>query len=123
MANALQRQHSEVPAQIRINLLIDTGADTTTLDEMHMRSLGIPARGAAKVRGITRDAHPTECNAYDISMELMNFAGDPPFIIPAVEVLALPFHNDGIDGVIGRDFLANMVFLLEGPHRQFTLNY
>jgi len=123
MAGLLRRQGKSIPERIRLELLVDTGADTTTLNEMHMRSLGIPVRGATKVRGVTTDTYATECNTFDVSLELINAVGESPLHLPAVEVIGRPFHNEMIDGLIGRDVLANMVFMLDGPHRQFVINY
>ena len=123
MESLLRRQGKPVPARIRLELLIDTGADTTTINEMHMRSLTIPVRGATEVRGVTTDVDATECNTYDISLELMNVVGDPPLTLPAVEVIGRPFHNEMIDGLIGRDVLARMVFTLDGPSQKFIINY
>lgn len=119
----LRRQGESIPQRIRLELLIDTGADTTTLNEMHMRSLAIPVRGATEVRGVTTDAYATECNTYDIGFELINAVGDPPLKLAAVEVIGRPFHNEMIDGLIGRDVLANVMFTLDGPNRQFIINY
>lgn len=123
MAGLLRRQGKPIPQSIRVELLIDTGADTTTLNEMHMRSLSIPVRGATEVRGVTTDVYATECNTYDIGFELINAVGDQSLILPAVEIIGRPFHNEMIDGLIGRDVLANVIFTLEGPKRQFSINY
>lgn len=119
----MRRQGKFIPERIRVELLIDTGADTTTLNEMHMRSLGIPVRGATEVRGVTTDAYAMECNTYDIGFELINAVGEQNLKLPAVEVIGRPFHNEMIDGLIGRDVLANVIFTLEGPNRQFVINY
>jgi hypothetical protein len=123
METLLHRQRLPVPERLRLELLVDTGADTTTLNEMHMRSLGIPVRGATEVRGVTTDAEATECNTYDVSFALINAVGDPNLILPALEVIGRPFHNEMIDGLIGRDVLGSVVFTLEGPNRQFVINY
>ena len=123
LQSLLRRQEHSVPQRIRLELLIDTGADTTTLNEMHMRSLGIPVRGATDVRGITTDVDATECNTYDVEFELINVVGDKGLLLPAIEVIGRPFHNEMIDGLIGRDVLGSVVFTLEGPNRQFIVNY
>lgn len=119
----LRRQGKAIPEPIRVELLIDTGADTTALSEMHTRSLGIPVRGATQVRGVTTEVHATDCNTYDIGFELINAVGDLPLKIPAVEIIGRPFHNEMIDGLIGRDVLAQVIFILDGPTRQFVINY
>ncbi|WP_339088908.1 aspartyl protease family protein [Variovorax paradoxus] len=123
MAALLRRQGKEVPERIELELLLDTGADTTTIKEMHMRSLGVPVRGATEVRGATTDAGATECNTYDLSLEFINSAGDRPLTLTSVEVIGRPFHNEMIDGVVGRDVMSNMVLTIEGHLRQFSVVY
>jgi hypothetical protein len=123
MESLLRRQGLVVPQRLRLELLVDTGADTMTLNEMHMRSLGVPVRGATQVRGVTTDAFATECNTYDVGFELINVVGDSPLKLPAVEVIGRPFHNEMIDGLIGRDVLSNVIFTLEGPNKQFVIQY
>jgi len=111
-----------VPPPIRIQLLIDTGADTTTIAEMHMRSFGIPPSGAAPVRTITTDVTGYACNTYGVSLrfDAPGF-GDRPHVIPALEVLGQAFHNEGIDGLIGRDVLSTLALTIDGPQRQFAI--
>ena len=123
MAALLRRQGKEVPQTIERELLLDTGADTTTIKEMHMRSLFVPVRGATEVRGATTDAGSTQCNTYDLSLEFINSAGDRPLFLSSVEVIGRPFHNEVIDGVIGRDVMANMILTIEGPRKQFSVLY
>ena len=85
--------------------------------------MALPVRGAIEVRGVTSEAHATECNTYDVELTLLNLAGDQPLVLPVVEVIGRPFHNEVIDGVLGRDFLSNVNFLLEGPLWQFSVTY
>lgn len=114
----------EVPPAIPVQLLIDTGADTTTIAEIHMRSLGVPPTGAAPVRTITTDVTGAACNTYGASLMLkaVGFA-ERSHYIPALEVFAQPFHNEGIDGLLGRDVLGTLVLTLDGPRRRFSAEW
>lgn len=124
MEKWLKSHGRAVPPSIRLQLLIDTGADTTTVAEMHMRSLGLSPRGIAPVRTITTDASGAECNTYDASLSLdAPTFGDRPHILTAMEVLAQPFHNEGIDGVLGRDVLKTVLLTVDGPRRWFTVEW
>lgn len=123
MAMLLRRAGKEVPQPIELELLLDTGADTTTIREETMRSLNAPVRGAADVRGATTDAGSTTCNTYDLSLVFVNAAGDPPLSLGSVEVIGRPFYNEVIDGVIGRDVMSNMVLTIEGHLKQFSVVY
>lgn len=114
----------DVPPDIPIQLLVDTGADTTTIAEMHMRSLGIESTGASPVRTITSGVTGDACNAYGASLTIHSVGfGEAPLKFPAMEVLAQDFHNEGIDGLLGRDVLSTMVFVMDGPNKRFTMTW
>jgi predicted aspartyl protease len=113
-----------VPPPITVQLLVDTGADTTTIAEMHMRSLGLSPSGAAPVRTITTDVNGAACNTYAASLLIeSHLFGDRPHEIPAFEVIAREFHNEGIDGLLGRDVLNTLLTTIDGPRRSFILQW
>lgn len=114
----------EIPPAITVQLLIDTGADTTTIAEIHMRSLGIQASGVAPVRTITTDVTGADCYTYGASLRIeAPLFGDKSHEIRALEVLAREFHNEGIDGLLGRDVLSTLMLTIDGPRRQFVLQW
>lgn len=107
---------------LRLSFIIDTGADTTMVNEQHMRTLGIGPRGTRDILTATSDEKPTACNTYDVEFKLVTF-GDGPLVLPAMEVIGRPLFNHSIDGMIGRDILNRMVFTIDGPRMQFRLDY
>lgn len=119
------RSHGHpVPPPIPIQLLIDTGADTTTVAAIHMRSLGIDATGAAPVRTITTDVSGESCDTYGVSLQIRGATfGDRPHVLGAVDVIGRPFHNEGFDGLLGRDVLSTLVVTLDGPGSKFIVRW
>jgi len=107
---------------LRLSFIIDTGADTTMLSEQHMRTLGISPRGTKEILTATSDEKATRCHTYDISFKLATF-GDGPMIFSALEVIGRPLFNHSIDGMIGRDVLDRVVLSVDGPRRQFRIDY
>lgn len=101
---------------------MDSGCDTTTISDMHMRSLGIPVHGATEIRTATTDAYATTCDTYGIELRIAP-TEDRPYVLPAIEVVARPFHNETIDGLLARDVLDTLVFILDGPNRKFMIQY
>lgn len=85
-----------------------------------MRSLAIPPRGSRDIVGSTTHIDPTACNAYDVCFEIRT-SGDPPLKVPALEVLARPFFNVSIYGLIGRDVLDRLTLTM--GRGQFRLDY
>lgn len=122
LERAMRRAGREPPPRLRLNLLVDTGCDSTMLAEGHMRSLGIPARGERDILTATTDTAPTTCNTYGVSFTLHTF-GDPPFELPALEVVTRPLNNLSIDGLIGWDVLQHWVVRLDGPQRRLRIDY
>ncbi len=112
----------EVPPVLRLSLILDTGAETTMLDEQHLRTLAIPVRGQRDILTATSDEKPTACNTYDVSLQITTI-GDPPFTMPALEVIGRPLFNHSIDGMIGRDILSRIKLMLDGPRRTFRIDY
>ena len=119
-ARALSAKHLPVPSSIRVPFLIDTGADTTMVNEDLMRSLGIPATGARDIVGSTTHTDPTTCDCYAVAFELRSSA-EAPMVVPALEVLARPFFNVSIYGLIGRDVLDRLHLTMGG--RRFRLDW
>ena len=120
----LRSKGQDISLDIPIQLLIDTGADTTTVAEMHMRSLKLESTGASPVRTITSGATGAACNAYGVSLNIKSaHFGDAPLRFPTMQVLADEFHNEGFDGLLGRDVLSTLVFVMDGPRRSFSIEW
>jgi hypothetical protein len=120
----MMSQGMNIPPPITVQMLIDTGADTTTVAEIHMRSLNIPVSGAAPVRTITTDVTGAACNTYGASLRICAPGfGDSPHHIRALEVLGREFHNEGFDGLLGRDVLSTLMLTIDGPRRRFHLEW
>jgi len=118
----LKRAGQPVPVPLRLQLLVDSGCDTTTISDMHMRSLGIPVRGATEIRTATTDAYATTCDTYDIELRIAPI-DERPYVLQALEVIARPFHNETIDGLLARDVLDTLMFTLDGPNQRFMIQY
>lgn len=120
----LQSQGKPVPPAIPVQLLIDTGADTTTIAEIHMRSLGIDPISKAPVRTITTNTTGETCDVYGASLKLAAVGfGEKSHYIPTLEVLAREFHNEGFDGLLGGDVLRTLLFTIDGPRQRFSAEW
>jgi Aspartyl protease len=108
--------------EMRLAFIIDTGADSTMVNEQHMRTLGIDARGTTQILTSTSDEKPTDCNTYDVSFTLRTVGGVVVLALLAVEVIGRPLFNHSIDGMIGRDVLDKIKLTIDGPHRQFRID-
>lgn len=118
----LWRQNKPVPPAVSGTFLIDTGSDTTMVSEQLMRTLGIRPKGTARVVTSTTNTDGEPCNVYDVALTLL-----PHVVQPrswrAIEALARPLLNQGIDGLLGRDLLAHLVLTYDGPRKTAHLVY
>ena len=111
-----------VPPALLLNLILDTGAETTMVDEQHMRTLALNVRGQRDILTATSDEKPTSCNTYDVELKFKTY-GDPPLVVSALEIIGRPLFNHSIDGMIGRDVLGRVKLLIDGPAWTFRLDY
>jgi hypothetical protein len=107
---------------IRLQFIIDTGADTSMVADQHMRSLGISPRGSRDILTASTDAKPTPCETYDVELSIRT-PGEPHFVVPALEIMGRPFLNLSIDGLLGRDVLSRMVLTIDGPRQRYRIEY
>lgn len=109
---------------IAAELLLDTGADTTTIDESIMRALAIAPTSNAPVQTITTNGTSALCPVYPASLEIPAAVfGDRPHSIKTLEVLGRSFDNTGIHGLLGRDVLRTLLFTMDGPRQRFTIQW
>jgi hypothetical protein len=103
-------------------LLIDTGADTTMVDEQIMRTLGLAAINQRKVLTSESKGIARLCDVHDVGIDVLN-KGAAPWHIPTIQVLARPLMSDALHGVIGRDTLDRAKLTYDGPQQAFTIDY
>jgi hypothetical protein len=121
--SALYKQGLLCPPPVFTTLIIDTGADSTMIDESLALALALTPTGQARVLTSQSRGVPEPCNVFDVEIEVINRTGNPSWRIQPLQVLARPLHNLSIGGMLGRDVLSLCVLVSDGPRRTFTLNY
>ena len=114
-AQALTLKGQPVPPQKVGSILIDTGASMTSIERTVLQELGIPPIGESQVKtpsgGETQLVYP--CG--------LAFPGSPLPTIKGIFVLGANLAEQGIVGLLGRDVLANCLFVFNGQGGGFTL--
>lgn len=118
----LWQRSMEPPPAVHATFLVDTGADTTLVDEQITRTLGLTAINQRRVVTSESGGIPKLCNLYDIGLEIRN-GGSAPWRIPAIHALGRPLMDEAMHGVIGRDILDTVNFHYDGPRQLFTIDY
>jgi hypothetical protein len=101
---------------------IDTGTNVTAVNAALLQRLGVPVQ----YQTTTQTASGLlAVNVFDVSVGVRDF-GDPAgpeLVIPTLAVMELTTPLPTIEVLIGLDFLLGCNFLLDGPARQFSLEF
>ncbi len=111
-----KQQGKPVPSPVEIMALIDTGASGTAVKPEVIRQLQLVARGVAQIATPSSSAHP--CDVYDVSLTFPNGV-----MIPLITVMEVPLEGQRIQGLIGRDVLANGILIYSGYTNTFSLSF
>jgi hypothetical protein len=111
-----------IPKPSRARGEIDTGTNVTCVSLPILQGLGAPVKQQGKTLGISG---PLTSNLYEVSVSLTDFAtpGAPLFVQPRLLVMELPVALPKVDVLIGMDVLLGCRLLVDGPARQFTLDF
>jgi hypothetical protein len=103
--------------------LVDTGTDVTCVAPSVLRRLALTVPVAkSKTRSSTGSA-PVDLFRVRVNvLDLRNLSG-PKLILPDVLVMELPNPLTNLDVLIGLDVLLTARLLLDGPRREFTLEF
>ena len=121
----LWRSGREVPPHVHATFIIDTGADTTLVDEQHLRSLGLTSDDAVdQVQVLTSESRGLAelCDVYDIEVLVPN-GGQPALEVRPLNAIARPLMSETYGGMLARDVLDRVVLVYDGPRQRFKINY
>lgn len=102
-----------LPAE-RVRFMVDTGADVTIVSRRVVDALGMVRTRMDRVRGAT--GAPARAPVYRAHLAILAIGTTFD-----VDVLALVREDEDCDGLLGRDVLAHLRFLYDGPRGTFEL--
>lgn len=103
--------------------LIDTGASGSAVDPGMLDGLDLRPTGAITVHTPSTEGRPISMAMFDVSILIPAGEHDAPLYIPAIPVSASGFKAQGIDGLLGRDVLAQCLLSYNGRIGSFTLAF
>ncbi len=104
-AQAIAAAGQAVPSPRVAHVLLDTGSSCTCIDAGILAALNLPPSGSTFVRTPSTGTAPHIANQFDVSLTLHHPALYRWWgAVPVVEAVLAP---QGIQGLIGRDILAN----------------
>jgi hypothetical protein len=107
---------------VRATGVLDTGTNVTCVARAILRRLGIAPSWRARSQTASGQVR---VRLFRVSMTIPP-AGNRPgagLTLPDLEVMELPKPLHGTEVLIGMDVLLNCKLLLDGPARQFTLEF
>ena len=119
---AMWRQGKTVPPAVSATFLVDTGCDSTTVSEQLMRTLSLVRIAQTRVVTGTTDSAGHPADVFAVELTLFPHLAQPRSW-SAWQVVALPFVNQGTEGLLGRDVLSHLVLTYDGPQQLARMIY
>ncbi len=113
---ALRKRSEAIPNPMQVLALIDTGAMATVIQTGVAQQLGLKPVGITWIQ--TPASSDVLCDKYLVRVAFM----DSPTTVESTVVEA-PLRGVSIQCLIGRDILAQGIFIYNGPVNQFTLSF
>lgn len=118
---ALEAIGKQAPQPHPARLLIDTGASCTCIDSAIVKALNLEPTGSTTMHTpSTTEGNGFQCSQYDICLTIPHSVLSRYF--HAIPVVESEFAHQGIDGLLGRDVLAECVFIYNGELGIYTLS-
>jgi predicted aspartyl protease len=119
---ALQQAGQQIPQPVLVHGLVDTGASATAVDPNVILSLGLQPTGSMPILTPSTGSTPHQVNTFDVGI-IIPLNGLMTFSINAFQVFESSLSVQGIQALIGRDLLANCLFVYDGRSNIFTLAF
>src|SRR5262249_42326760 len=119
-ATALLRAGQPIPTPSHARALIDTGSSVTAIAPAVLARLGLVRLVAATSQTASG---AVAVNLYRVSLSIYDARGGPMFTQRDLLVSELTTALPSLDALIGMDVLMDCKLLVDGPGRQFTLEF
>jgi hypothetical protein len=119
-ATPLVRAGRAIPSPVHVRALIDTGCSTTAVAPAVLRQLGL----SPLIAGSSQTASGSVAvDLYRIGLSLFDARRGPMLTLRDMLVSELTTTIAPIDVLVGMDVLPDCKLLLDGPAKQFTLEF
>jgi predicted aspartyl protease len=116
LSGQLASASQPVPSPVTGLALIDTGATMTAVDSSVVTSLGINPVGVVPVGTA---GGPTKQPVYPIRLQIQGVG----LVMNFSRVTGAPLQGMGLVALLGRDVLARMILIYDGPSSEYTIGF
>ena len=118
IAEAFTKQSKPIPNPVAGFGLIDTGATGSCVDEAVAKQLQLPIVNVVKMASASHAA--TDRNVYPLTFDILGLGPSGKITVSSPRVVGAELGVQGLVLLIGRDLLANVCLIYNGPAGQFT---
>lgn len=120
---ALIAGNQPVPPYQLARMLVDTGASCTCVDPFIIAKLGINPTGVSSIHTPSTQGAPASHSQYDVSLVIKGAGAADIKVFDAMPIVEAQLRSQGIDGLLGRDALAECLIVYDGSNSLFTLAF
>lgn len=112
-----RKENKKIPQSEEVRALIDTGATMCCIDQEIPKKLGLQPVGTRKIHTASTQDHI----CYEYLLRMVIPINQHTSVVQEQKFLAVPLSIQGIDCLIGTDFLKDCSLIYMGYLNQFTL--
>ena len=120
---ALLREGRTPPANVKVDMLVDTGASHTFVGVASLKPLEISLRNTYRFHSASTQDEPELCDEYDVSLVLGNMAEQNSWRFDLFRIMATDRLSNRSHGLLGRDVLDRLQLDWNGPAQSLVLLY
>jgi len=113
LRDALAKAGKPIPTPINIRALIDTGASSSAISPSVVERLKLEPRGTVPIHTPSTADAPHETPQFDVCIIFTH--PRLTWKIPAVPVISVNMHTQGVEALLGRDILNQCLLIYNGP--------
>ena len=119
--SALQVAGQPIPPPALTQIIIDTGASMTSIDQLVIAQLGLQPTGTVGILTPSTGTTPHQCSTYDVELIIPGYV--PAKHIPALAVVGGNYAAQGHKGLLGRDALKDARLMYSGHDNVVMLSF
>jgi hypothetical protein len=107
--------------RLKARLMVDTGAQVTSVDDALCRELGLTPVRYRPIIGVHNKAEDRPVYLMGVGLGMGDGGGAVEIVTFLAEVVGMPTPAGSIDGLLGRDFLVGFRLVYDGPTGRFEI--